>query len=150
MLWQFCGKSRQTLFCGLWLCVHTHRALALRYWIWKIRHSGWQFCRRIPVLFKKVPGDLQGNVWPVNETDASIPVQAARRWKVWYIYRSIPQWGHRYFFQCCQGYFNEIGSSLMDGRDNETDAMSTLVWHDWHSTVRLLSMMEMQSHRSDE
>lgn len=141
----------KTLFVGFSPCVQTHRALVLRYWNWnwKIRHSCWQFCRRIPVLFKKVLGDLQGNVWPVNETDASSPVQAARRRKVFYIYRSIPQWGHGYFFQCCQGYFNEIGSFLMDRRDNETDAMSALAWHDWHATVRLLTMMEMQRQRSD-
>lgn len=39
------------------------------------------------------------------------------------------------FFHCCQGYFNEIGPFLVDGRDNGAGAISTLVRHAWHAAV---------------
>lgn len=84
---------------------HTRSALLFRCWRWKISHSGWQFCRQIPVWFKKVRGDLRGNVRPINETDASSLVQPGPRRKVCYIYGSNPRRGHWYFFPLLPGLF---------------------------------------------
>lgn len=144
-LWGNLWKMKPDTFGALsnnhgWL--HTHTSRLFGCWRWKISHSGWQLHRRIPVLFKKVQGDLQGSVRLVNQADASSRLQPGpwrKEWwrKVCYIYGSIPWRGQWYFFHCCQGYFNEIGPFLINGRDNGACTISILVWHAWHAAVRL-------------